>query len=115
MCIIGNNCAGFNGKKDSLINTGNHLQAGIVMLQETKLYRKGSFQHENCFIFESLRGLNEGGGLLTMVHQNFAPVLIPMDDKSKMSENVLVLESTFVKSRVRYILGLWSSRVKFSK
>ena len=85
------------------MNTDNHLQAGVVMLQETKLYKKGSYKHENYLIFESLRGQNEGGGLLTMVHKSFSPVLIPSDEKLKMCENVLVVESIIGRSRVRYI------------
>ena len=41
--------------------------------------------------------------MLFFVHTNFAPVLIPSENNSKMSENVLVVESTFGQSKVRYI------------
>ena len=90
-------------KKDSLENIINHLQSGVVMLQETKLYKKGTYKNSNYDIFEAVRGKNEGGGLLTMVHKNFSPVLIPSEENSKMRENILVVESNIGKSRVRYI------------
>ena len=105
LTLVGNNCAGLNAKKDSLISVINNLKpgVGVVMLQETKLYKKGTFNHEGFIIFESVRGHNEGGGLLTMIHENLSPVLIPNLENSKMSENVLVVESSIGKSRVRFI------------
>ena len=81
----------------------NSMKIGVGMFQETKLYKKGQIKLENFYSFESLRGQGEGGGLLTMVHENFEPVLIPNQNTSKMSENVLVVESNLGKSRVRYI------------
>ena len=79
------------------------MKIGVGMFQETKLYKKGQINLENFYSFESLRGQGEGGGLLTMVDGNFEPVLIPNQNTSKMSKNVLVVESNLGKSRVRYI------------
>ena len=52
----------------------------VVMLQETKLYRKGTYKMENFCIFEKIRDINEGGGLMTIIHENSEPVLIPTKD-----------------------------------
>ena len=37
--IVGNNCAGLKGKKDSFENLLKTFSPAIVMLQETKLYK----------------------------------------------------------------------------
>ena len=57
---------------------------------------------DNYCVFENLRGHSEGGGLLTMVHENFEPVLIPSAE-STVNQNILVVEANLGKSRVRYI------------
>ena len=79
------------------------LNAGVTMLQETKLYKKGSMKFSNMNVFEKIRGLNEGGGLMTLVHENFKPVQIPMTSSSKMSQNILVVEGTIGKLKVRFL------------
>ena len=101
--IIGNNSAGLMGKKDSFINLVNKLRPGVAMLQETKLYRQGQIKIDNYCVFENLRGQSEGGGLLTMVHENFEPVLVPRKKTSKMDENILVVEAKLGISRIRYL------------
>ena len=73
------------------------------MFQETKLYKKGQITLKNYCSFESIREQGQGGGLLTMIHENCYPVLIPIQNSSKMSENILVVEANIGKSRVRYI------------
>ena len=77
LTILGNNTAGLKSKKESLVNLMKQLNAGVTMLQETKLYKKGSMKFKNMFIFEKIRGAIEGGGLMTLIHENFKPVLIP--------------------------------------
>ena len=84
----------------NLINT---VKPAVGMFQETKLYKKGQIKFDEYCIFESIRGEKEGGGLLTMVHGNFQPVMIPIEDELKMSENVLVVEADLGQARVRYI------------
>ena len=74
-----------------------------MSLQETKLYRKGQIKIQNFCVFENLRAQGEGGGLLTMVHENFEPVLIPSTGPPKSTENILVVEAYLEKSRIRYI------------
>ena len=48
-------------------------------------------------IFEKLRELNEGGGLLTAVHENLKPVQIPVKSDGKISQNILVVEGVIGK------------------
>ena len=73
------------------------------MLQETKLYKKGQIKKDNYCVFENLRCQSQGGGLMTMVHEHFEPVLIPSEQVSKSSENILVVEANIGKSRIRYV------------
>ena len=103
LTIIGNNIAGLTSKKESLINVMNTIKPAVGMFQETKLYKKGQLKLENYCIFESIRGEKEGGGLMTLVHSNFEPVLIPQKSDVKMSENILVVEAKLGQSRVRYV------------
>ena len=58
---------------------------------------------ENFCIFEKIRDINEGGGLMTIIHENVEPVLIPTKNSSKMSLNILVVEATIRKSKIRFI------------
>ena len=103
------------GKKDSFINLVNKLRPGVAMLQETKLYRQGQIKIDNYCVFENLRGQSEGGGLLTMVHENFEPVLVPRKKTSKMDENILVVEAKLGISRIRYLnaYGSISNKIEF--
>ena len=103
LTILGNNSAGLKAKLFSFENLVKLLNPAVFMVQETKLYRKGTIQLENFCIFEQLRETNEGGGLMTIVHKNLQPALIPTKNTSKMSINVLVVEATVRKSRIRFI------------
>ena len=47
------------------------------MLQETKYKSKGKLKLEGFEIFEQLRENNEGGGLMSIIHENLNPVQIP--------------------------------------
>ena len=112
LTIIGNNSAGIKSKKDSLQNLIKQLSpgVGVVMLQETKLYKKGSIKFKDMCVFEQLRGVNEGGGLMTLVHENLKPVQIPMKTTSKMSENMLVVEGIIGKIKVRFLYAYMESK-----
>ena len=85
MTLVGNNSAGLTGKLDSLKRLVQVFQPGVVMLQETKAKKPGSLKLKDFTIFEKLREKNEGGGLMTIVHNNMQPILIP-DDHSEFLE-----------------------------
>ena len=103
--VIGNNIASFNGKKESFLHMISEFCPGAVLLQETKLYQKGSVMVNDYCVFEKLRSQGEGGGLLTMVHENFNPVLIPVSSQVQAAENILVVEAELGKQKIRCING----------
>ena len=45
LTILGNNVAGIRGKEDSLNQLINEIQPGVIMLQETKLYKQGKSKY----------------------------------------------------------------------
>ena len=85
LTIMGNNSAGLTGKIDSLKRTIQVFQPGVIMLQETKVKKEGKLKLANFTVFEKLRENNEGGGLMTIVHDNMKPILIP-DEHSEFLE-----------------------------
>ena len=115
--IIGNNSSGLKAKEDSFENIIKELCPGV---QETKLYRKGTMCFENYSCFEKVRGQSEGGGLMTLVHNSLNPVLIPTKSMSKMSINVLVVETNLkdIKQDLLMHMGykkrpIWTKSVNF--
>ena len=77
LTILGNNTAGLTGKLESLKRAIEVFQPGVVMLQETKQKKQGKVKLKGFVIFEKLREENEGGGLMSIVHENLKPILIP--------------------------------------
>ena len=77
LTIIGHNSAGLTGKSDSLKRLIQVKNPGIIMLQETKMKKTGKLQLQDFVIFEKIRENNDGGGLMTLVHENFEPIMIP--------------------------------------
>ena len=101
--IVGNNCAGLKGKIDSFKNLLMNCSPAIVMLQETKLYKRGTIKFNQFQCFEKLRSEKEGGGLMTLIHKNMDPVIIPTKSQSKMGLNVLVIEANIRNMKIRFI------------
>ena len=81
----------------------NQLKPGVVLLQESKLYEKGTLKFDDYCVFEKVRKQNEGGGLLTLVHNNLEPIMVPRENESKVSENILVVEALLGENKVRFI------------
>ena len=79
LTIVGNNTAGLTGKMDSLKRVVQVFSPGVVMLQETKLKKKGTIKLKGFKVFENLRENKEGGGLMSIMHENINPVMIPED------------------------------------
>ena len=77
LTIIGNNCAGLTGKLKSLKRIIQKFTPAGIMLQETKFKKLGQLKLAEYEVFEKLRETNEGGGLMTIMHENLNPVLIP--------------------------------------
>ena len=76
--LLGNNANGLSGKVDSLKNTLKSLKPSCITIQETKLKSK-KFDIPGYQVFLKNRpGL--GGGLLTAIDENLAPVLVSSPD-----------------------------------
>ena len=49
------------------------------MLQESKSKKEGKIKIKGFIVFEKIREKNEGGGLLSIVHENLNPIQISDD------------------------------------
>ena len=98
--VIGINCNGFSGKRDSLTANLDQLKPSIFFVQETKFMKKGLFKANNYEIFEYIRPTG-GGSILTGVHENLYPVLI--SDGSEDDIEILVVEGKIQERNCRFI------------
>ena len=71
--------AWLTGQVDSFKRMISVFNPAVLMLQETKTKKTGKIKLEIFIVFEKLRDNNEGGGLMSIVHQNMQPVLVPCD------------------------------------
>ena len=79
LIILGNNVAGITGKSESLKRAIEVFHPGVIMLQETKCKKEGKLKLKGFLTFEKLRAENQGGGLMTIVHENLKPIQISDD------------------------------------
>ena len=98
--VIGINCNGLSGKRDSLTANLDQLKPSIFFVQETKFMKKGLFKANNYEIFEYIRPTG-GGSILTGVHENLYPVLI--SDGSEDEIEILVVEGKIQDRNCRFI------------
>ena len=83
--LIGANTAGLKEKFKSLVNIIENVKPSCVLLQETKMLRKGWVKIEGYQTFELVRKETGGGGLATCVIEELEPVLISEgDDQSEL-------------------------------
>ena len=99
MCILGTNAAGILNKKDSFYRNISIFNPGVFFIQESKVPRKGKIKISDYVIFERVRKVGGGGGLLTAVHKNLNPVSISDDTE----EEVLVVQAKILNKNVRFI------------
>ena len=78
--LLGSNINGLNTKKESLFHAINKFKPSVVTLQESKVKKSGSIKIPGYQIFEKLRNGKGGGGLLTAVDEDLAPVLVSTGD-----------------------------------
>ena len=57
--VIGINCNGLSGKRDSMTANLELLKPSIFFIQETKFMKKGSFKAKDYEIFENIRPSHE--------------------------------------------------------
>ena len=79
----------------------NIFRPSIVTLQETKAPRKECVKLKGYCIFETLRPLNNGGGLLTAIDSRLDPAIVSGDDKS--NKEILTVQIKVGKYKIRVI------------
>ena len=102
LTIIGINCNGLSGKRDSLMANIEILKPSVFCVQETTFMKRGLFRVKDYEIFESIRPTG-GGSILTGVHCNLDPVLI--SDGAHDDIEVLVVEGNLENRKCRFING----------
>ena len=99
MFILGANAAGILNKKESFLRNISHFIPGVFFIQESKVPRKGKIKADDYVIFERIRRVGGGGGLLTAVHKNLNPVSVGDDTE----DEVLVIQAQILDKKVRFI------------
>ena len=102
LMVIGINCNGLSGKRDSLTAILEILRPSVFLTQETKFMKKGLFKVKDYEIFESIRKTG-GGSILTGVHCNLNPVMI--SDGANDDIEILVVEGEIKTKKCRFING----------
>ena len=98
--LIGANANGLKNKKKSLEHVIEATNSSCVMIQETKLYKKGQINIEGFQAFELIRSDKEGGGLMTAVKEELEPVLV---DEGNDDAEILVIEGNMSNFSIRFI------------
>ena len=80
--------AGLKGKEKSLEKIIHNFSPGVLLLQETKMSTSKQFKLPGFIIFEKRRENNEGGGLMSIVHENLKPTLISDEHSEFLEVNV---------------------------
>ena len=95
--ILGSNANGLKAKFDSLLNIINIFdKPSCITIQETKLRTQGLHGISGYQVFQ-LNRTGFGGGLLTAVHDDLAPVLVTADDEVEL----LVIQVKIGNKKVR--------------
>ena len=102
LTVIGINCNGLSGKRDSMTANIELIEPSAFLIQETKFMKKGLFKVKDYEIFESIRPTG-GGSILTGVHSNLSPVMIR--DGAKDDVEILVVEGDIENNKCRFING----------
>ena len=80
--------AGLTGKMKSLEKVIENFSPGIILLQESKLKSINRIKVPGFTIFDKTRENNEGGGLISIIHNNLKPVLIPSEHSEFLEVDV---------------------------
>ena len=102
LTVIGINCNGLSGKRNSLTANVEILKPTAFFVQETKFMKRGLFKLNDFEIFESIRPTG-GGSILTGIHCSHNPVLI--SDGATENIEILVVEGEMNKKKCRFING----------
>ena len=100
--VIGINCNGLVGKRESLLANIDILKPLVFCIQETKYMKKGQFQAKDFEIFEHVRP-TRGGSILTGVHCSLNPILV--SDGMEEGIEILVVEGSLGYKKCSFING----------
>ena len=99
--ILGSNANGLKAKFESLLNIINIFdRPSCITIQETKLRNSGSYKIPGYQVFQ-LNRHGFGGGLLTAVHDDLAPVLVTVDEEVEL----LVVQVKIGNKKIRIFNG----------
>ena len=102
LTVIGINCNGLSGKRDSLVANIELLKPLVFLVQESKFMKKGLFKVNDFEIFESIRPTG-GGSVLTGIHNKLNPVMV--SDGCNEDVEILVVEGDLGDRKFRFING----------
>ena len=102
MFILGGNAAGLLNKKSSFLRNILIFKPAAYLIQETKVNRKNQLLVDDYVIFEHVRKVNAGGGVLTAVHKALDPISIGDEIDG---EEFVVVEATLGDKKLRLING----------
>ena len=76
------------------------FQVAVIFIQESRVSKKGSIKIPSYQIFEVVREDNDGGSILTAVHQSLNPVFISGGEDDL---EILVVQAEFGHAKCRFI------------
>ena len=102
--MCGTNADGINTKMDSLLNLIQTETPQVLMIQETKLYRKNQMKLKNYEIFEKLRKAKEGGGIMIGITNEIQEIPVDVSPQDPEVE-IIVVEVELKEMTIRFLTG----------
>ena len=101
LTLFGNNINGLNGKWESLLSALEYLNSpSCILVQETKVKAQFLRKIKGYEIFNKPRKGKDGGGLLTIIHNDLDPAIVPLENDSS---EILVVEIHVGSQTIRVI------------
>ena len=101
LTLFGNNINGLNGKWESLLSALEYLNSpSCILVQETKIKAQFLRKIKGYEIFNKPRKGKDGGGLLTIIHNDLDPAIVPLENDSS---EILVVEIHVGSQTIRVI------------
>ena len=100
--LLGTNAAGLNSKRESLYSVINLMSPSVMTVQETKFSKPGMLKIPGYQVFEKVRKMKKGGGLLTAADEDLNPVLISTGEEDN---EIITIEVNINEHRIRIING----------
>ena len=102
LTIIGTNAYGLNSKRDSFTNILQSEKPHVFMVQETKMKRLNQWTIDGYELYEKVRKIKGGGGIMIGMDKNFDITPVVVSDHDEDVE-ILVIEVAFKCITVRFL------------